>query len=174
MNHVYDKTDVNYFIISDISAQYVYQKKKFAEDLYNYLEKSDKMDASTKKQHHLIIILITKLQKLLLYPSSPQLKKLLPDDQTLIIEAEIKNLVKNKQYAQATYLIFDKFAQIWKKFTVRPESKYYGKNNKGWIDANKATSIKDIFYTISSIVFFSFCIYLCCFMGKKGGKNKDD
>lgn len=173
MNHVYDKTDVNFFIISDISAQYAYQKRKFAEDLYSFLEKSDKMDASTKKQHHLIIVLVTKIQKVLLFPSSDKLKKLIPDDQALIIETEIKTLVKNKQYAQATYRIFDKLALLWKKFSVRPESRYYGKGGEKWFDSKKASSITDYIYLGGSIAFFGFLIFVCCCKDNSGSGKKN-
>ena len=69
INHVYDKTDVNFFVISDVSEKYVYHKNLFMEDLYTAMENHTEIDATYKKTHHLLIVMIIKTKELLFFPS---------------------------------------------------------------------------------------------------------
>ena len=129
INHVYDKTDVNFFVISDIIEKYVYHKKQFVEDLYLAMENNTAIDAKSKKEHHLMIVMITKTKDLLILPSSDRLSKLIPEEKMLQIEMEIKKSMTNRQYAQSVYFTFEKLQQLWKKHTIKEKQSGY---NKGY------------------------------------------
>ena len=68
------------------------------------------INKSNMKKHHLFIVIFKKHDEVIIFGSSPELKKLLPADKVLNIEMEIKKAMKNKNNTPAAivYLIFDK------------------------------------------------------------------
>ena len=120
INHVYEKTDVNLFYISDVIDKYVYKRRQFVEDLYKAMLNSSTINNSTMKKHHLLIVIIKKHDELILFGSSPELKNLLPAEKVLNIEMEMKKSLKNKENTPAAivYLIFDKLQRMWKKYSI--------------------------------------------------------
>ena len=66
-NHVYDKTDVNLFYISDVIEKYTYKKKLFVEDLYKEMENNKEINIDNKKKHHLFLVIIRKTKDYLIF-----------------------------------------------------------------------------------------------------------
>ena len=168
INHVYEKTDVNLFYISDVIDKYVYKRRQFVDDLYEAMLDSKTINNSTMKKHHLLLVVFKKYDELILFGSSPELKKLLPAEKVLNIEMEIKKAMKNKNNTPAAivYLIFDKLQKMWKKYSINMQS-----NNKSTkTSGNTFTSIKDVIYLTGSIGILSLFFYvLCC---RKKSKDK--
>lgn len=165
-NHVYDKTDVNLFLISDIIEKYVYKKRQFVEDLYKEMEKNDNINNKDKKQHHLILVLIKKTNELFIYGSSDKLRKLLPHDEVVRIELEIKKTMETRNYAQAVYYTFEKLNVLWKRFSIYKNQNTYSKNNT-------TTNIADILKIISSVFVLGLFIYVII-VKKKEEPNFDN
>ena len=160
INHVYDKTDVNFFVISDIIEKYVYHKKQFVEDLYLAMENNTAIDAKSKKEHHLMIVMITKTKDLLILPSSDRLSKLIPEEKMLQIEMEIKKSMSNRQYAQSVYFTFEKLQQLWKKHTIKEKQSGY---NKGYSKKGESSSfLMDLLYIVPSVAILGLFIFVCC------------
>ena len=78
INHVYEKTDVNLFYISDVIDKYVYKRRQFVDELYYAMLNSSTINNSTMKKHHLLIVVFKKHDELILFGSSEELRKLLP------------------------------------------------------------------------------------------------
>ena len=168
INHVYEKTDVNLFYISDVIDKYVYKRRQFVDDLYEAMLDSKTINNSTMKKHHLLLVVFKKYDELILFGSSPELKKLLPAEKVLNIEMEIKKAMKNKNNAPAAivYLIFDKLQKMWKKYSINMQSNNKSTKKSG----NTFTSIKDVIYLTGSIGILSLFFYvLCC---RKKSKDK--
>ena len=165
-NHVYDKTDVNLFLISDIIEKYVYKKRQFVEDLYKEMIKNENINKNDMKQHHLILVLIKKTNELFIYGSSDKLRKLLPNDEVVRIELEIKKTMETRNYAQAVYYTFEKLNVLWKRFSIYKNQNTYSKNNT-------TTNIADILKIISSIFILGLFIYVII-MRKKEEPNFDN
>jgi hypothetical protein len=165
-NHVYDKTDVNLFLISDIIEKYIYKKRQFVEDLYKEMEKNENINNKDKKQHHLILVLIKKTNELFIYGSSDKLRKLLPNDEVVRIELEIKKTMETRNYAQAVYYTFEKLNVLWKRFSIfKKQNPYSNKSNY--------TNVTDILKIISSIFILGLFIYVII-MRKKEEPNFDN
>lgn len=157
-NHVYDKTDVNLFYISDVIEKYTYKKKLFVEDLYKEMENNKEINIDNKKKHHLFLVIIRKTKECLIFGSSEELNKLLPKNDVMRIEMEIKKyMIENKNsYAQTVYLVFDKLNFLWKRFNI---NKGY-KNTKS--KKNENSAIKDFIYIIPSIFIVGFIVFIMC------------
>ena len=157
-NHVYDKTDVNLFYISDVIEKYTYKKKLFVEDLYKEMENNKEINIDNKKKHHLFLVIIRKTKECLIFGSSEELNKLLPKNDVQRIEMEIKKyMIENKNsYAQTVYLVFDKLNFLWKRFNI---NKGY-KNTK--LKKNENSAIKDFIYIIPSIFIVGFIVFIMC------------
>ena len=157
-NHVYDKTDVNLFYISDVIEKYTYKKKLFVEDLYKEMENNKEINIDNKKKHHLFLVIIRKTKECLIFGSSEELNKLLPKNDVIRIEMEIKKyMIENKNsYAQTVYLVFDKLNFLWKRFNI---NKGY-KNTKS--KKNENSAIKDFIYIIPSIFIVGFIVFIMC------------
>ena len=169
INHVYEKTDVNLFYLSDVIDKYVYKRRQFVEDLYFGMLNSSTINKSTMKKHHLLIVVLKKHDELILFGSSEELKKLLPADKVLNIEMEIKKAMKNKQNPPAAivYLIFDKLQRMWKKYSINIQGNKTSKSTGN----NTFSTIKDIIYLIGSMGVLSlFSFVLCC----RKNKSKSD
>lgn len=165
-NHVYDKTDVNLFLISDIIEKYIYKKRQFVEDLYKEMEKNENINNKDKKQHHLILVLIKKTNELFIYGSSDKLRKLLPNDEVVRIELEIKKTMETRNYAQAVYYTFEKLNVLWKRFSIfKKQNPYSNKSNY--------SNVADILKIISSIFILGLFIYVII-MRKKEEPNFDN
>ena len=65
INHVYEKTDVNLFYLSDVIDKYVYKRRQFVEDLYFGMLNTSTINKSTMKKHHLLIVVFKKHDELL-------------------------------------------------------------------------------------------------------------
>ena len=168
INHVYEKTDVNLFYLSDVIDKYVYKRRQFVDDLYEAMLDSKTINNSTMKKHHLLLVVFKKYDELILFGSSPELKKLLPAEKVLNIEMEIKKAMKNKNNTPAAivYLIFDKLQKMWKKYSINMQSNNKSTKKSG----NTFTSIKDVIYLTGSIGILSLFFYvLCC---RKKSKDK--
>ena len=168
INHVYEKTDVNLFYLSDVIDKYVYKRRQFVEDLYFGMLNTSTINKSTMKKHHLLIVVFKKHDELILYGSSEELKKLLPAEKVLNIEMEIKKALKNKENSPAAivYLIFDKLQRMWKKYSINMQGNKSSKNT-----GNTFATIKDIIYLIGSMGILSlFFFVLCC----RKNKSKND
>ena len=170
INYVYEKTNIYLFYLSDVIEKYVYKRRQFVEDLYYAMLNATEINTSNMKKHHLFIVLFKKYDELIIFGSSPELKKLLPADKVLNIEMEIKKAMKNENNTPAAivYLIFDKLQHLWKKHTIIPGQ---NKNHK-----NKSPTdfsfVKDIIYMGGSMTILSLFFYvLCC---KNKNKNKRD
>ena len=167
INHVYEKTDVNLFYISDVIDKYVYKRRQFVDDLYYAMLNCSTINNSTMKKHHLLIVVFKKYYELILFGSSPELQKLLPAEKVLNLEMEIKKAMKNKDNSPAAivYLIFDKLQRMWKKYSINAQGSKKGKNS-----GNASVTIKDIIYIFGSMGILSLFFYvLCC---RKSSKNK--
>ena len=164
INHVYEKTDINLFYLSDVVEKYVYKRRLFVEDLYEAMLDSKEINKANMKKHHLFLVLFKKYNELIIFGSSPELVKLLPSEKVLNIEMEIKKAMGNKKNNPATviFLIFDKLQHMWKKYTINATKK----NN----NSNK-TNITDIIYLGGSITILSLFFYTLCIRKKK---NKID
>ena len=170
INHVYEKTDINLFYLSDVIEKYIYKRRQFVNDLYEAMLNATDINKSSMKKHHLLIVLFKKHDEVIIFGSSPELKKLLPADKVLNIEMEIKKAMKNKNNTPAAivYLIFDKLQHLWKKHTINPEhSKNYKKKTP-----NDYTFVKDIIYLGGSLFTLSLFFYILCCKNKK--KDKKD
>ena len=168
INHVYEKTDVNLFYISDVIDKYVYKRRQFVEDLYVAMLNSSTINNSTMKKHHLLIVVIKKHDELILFGSSPELKNLLPAEKVLNIEMEIKKSLKNKENSPAAivYLIFDKLQRMWKKYSINAQG-----NKKTSKSGNVFVTIKDIIYIGGSMGFLTFFLYIFCCRKSKSKKD---
>lgn len=165
-NHVYDKTDVNLFLISDIIEKYIYKKRQFVEDLYKEMIKNENINKNDMKQHHLILVLIKKTNELFIYGSSDKLRKLLPNDEVVRIELEIKKTMETRNYAQAVYYTFEKLNVLWKRFSIfKKQNPYSNKSNY--------SNVADILKIISSIFILGLFIYVII-MRKKEEPNFDN
>jgi len=168
INHVYEKTDVNLFYLSDVIDKYVYKRRQFVEDLYFGMLNTSTINKSTMKKHHLLIVVFKKHDELILYGSSEELKKLLPAEKVLNIEMEMKKALKNKENSPAAivYLIFDKLQRMWKKYSINMQGHKTSKTT-----GNTFSTIKDIIYLIGSMGILSlFFFVLCC----RKNKSKND
>jgi len=157
-NHVYDKTDVNLFFISDVIEKYAYKKKMFVEDLYKEMENNTEINSENKKKHHLLLVIIKKTKDFLIFGSSEELNKLLPKNEIMRIEMEIKKYMKEneKSYAQTVYLAFDKLNLLWKRFNVNK----FNKNKKAKNSTN--SGLKDFIFVIPSIFVLGLFVFVCC------------
>ena len=163
-NHVYDKTDVNLFLISDIIEKYVYKKRQFVEDLYKEMIKNENINKNDMKQHHLILVLIKKTNELFIYASSDKLRKLLPHDDVIRIELEIKKTMESKNYAQAIYYTFEKLNILWKRFSIFKKQNTYSSNKSNF------SNIADILKICSSLFVLGLFIYVLI---KKKSENPE-
>jgi len=170
INYVYEKTDINLFYLSDVVEKYVYKRRQFVTQLYEAMLNSTVINKSNMKKHHLFLVLFKKFDELIIYGSSPELKKLLPEDKVLNIEMEIKKAMKNKQNNAATiiFLIFDKLQQLWKKHTITNQNKKQQNN----YTSSTASSVRDIIYVAGSFCMLSLFFYMLCSKTKR--KNKTD
>ena len=168
INHVYEKTDVNLFYISDVIDKYVYKRRQFVEDLYEAMLNTSTINNSTMKKHHLLIVVIKKHDELILFGSSPELKNLLPAEKVLNIEMEIKKSLKNKENSPAAivYLIFDKLQRMWKKYSINAQG-----NKKSTKSGNVFVTIKDIIYIGGSMGFLTFFFYIFCCRKSKSKRD---
>ena len=168
INHVYEKTDINLFYISDIIEKYVYKRRQFVNDLYEAMLNSTEIKNTTMKKHHLFIVIFKKYNEVIFFGSSPELQKLLPADKVLNIEMEIKKAMKNKSNSPAAivYLIFDKLQHLWKKHTIGQKNSYKKKSNTDY------SFIKDIIYLGGSMSILCLFFYALCCRGKR--KDKSD
>ena len=168
INHVYEKTDVNLFYISDIIEKYAYKRKQFAKDLYEAMLNSKTINNSTMKKHHLLIVVIKKHNELILFGSSPELQRLLPSEKVVNIEMEIKKAMQNKENTPATivYLIFDKLQRMWKKHSINMQG-----NKKTKSSGNIFSTIKDIIYLSGSMIILSLFFYILCCRKKKDKRD---
>ena len=165
INHVYEKTDVNLFYISDVIDKYVYKRRQFVDELYYAMLNSSTINNTTMKKHHLLIVVFKKHDELILFGSSEELRKLLPAEKVLNLEMEIKKAMKNKENSPATivYLIFDKLQRMWKKYSINMQGNKSSKNT-----GNTFATIKDIIYLIGSMGILSLFSYvLCCRKNKE-------
>lgn len=165
INHVYDKTDVNFFIISDIIEKYVYHKNRFMEDLYSAMENHTEIDTTYKKKHHLFIVMIIKTKDLLIFPSSTELARLLPKNKVLQIQMELKKTLEGRNYAQSVYVTFDKLHHLWIK-----HSTFYKKTRK---PSPTFDFLKDLLYIIPSVAILGLFVYVG-FYYKRPKNNKND
>ena len=163
-NHVYDKTDVNLFLISDIIEKYIYKKRQFVEDLYKEMIKNENINKNDMKQHHLILVLIKRTNELFIYASSDKLRKLIPHDDAVRIELEIKKTMESRNYAQAVYYTFEKLNILWKKFSV------FKKQNTYSINKN-ASNIADLLKICSSVFILGLFIYVLFKKKKENSEN---
>ena len=168
INYVYEKTDINLFYISDIIEKYVYKRRQFVNDLYEAMLNSTEIDKTNMKKHHLFIMIYKKYEEVIIFGSSPELKKLLPADKVLNIEMEMKKAIKNKNSpAAVVYLIFDKLQHLWKKHTINAGQKNNKKSN-----ASTGSFVRDFIYLIGSFVILSLFIYIFCCKNKKKHKKE--
>ena len=158
INYVYEKTDINLFYLSDVIEKYIYKRRQFVNDLYEAMLNATEINKSNMKKHHLFIVIFKKHDEVIIFGSSPELKKLLPADKVLNIEMEIKKAMKNKNNTPAAivYLIFDKLQHLWKKHTINAEN---NKNSKHK-NSNDFTFVKDIIYLGGSISILSLFFYV--------------
>ena len=168
INHVYEKTDINLFYISDVIEKYIYKRRQFVNDLYEAMLNSTEIDQKHMKKHHLFIVIFKKYDEVIIFGSSPELQKLLPADKVLNIEMEMKNAMKNKNTPAAiVYLIFDKLQHLWKKHTINP-----GQNKKNKNSNYDFSFVKDIIYlggSFAILFLFFYTLYT-----KNRRKNKRD
>ena len=165
VNHVYDKTDVNYFIISDVIEKYAYNKQNFVQDLYKSMEILETIDTTNKKEHHLIIVLLIKKKELLFYGSSDKLRKLLPKDKLIQISHDVKQSIDAKQYAQCVYFTFEKLHLMWKKFSVKSKTSGKGYQPKG------SSSTMELIYFLGSCGVLGFFAFAFCYKRNKDKKE---
>lgn len=158
INYVYEKTDINLFYLSDVIEKYIYKRRQFVNDLYEAMLNATEINKSNMKKHHLFIVIFKKHDEVIIFGSSPELKKLLPADKVLNIEMEIKKAMKNKNNTPAAivYLIFDKLQHLWKKHTINAENNKNSKNK----NSNDFTFVKDIIYLGGSISILSLFFYV--------------
>ena len=169
INHVYEKTDINLFYLSDVIEKYIYKRRKFVNDLYEAMLNSTEIDKKNMKKHHLFIVIFKKYDEVIIFGSSPELQKLLPADKVLNIEMEIKNAMKNKNTPPAVvYLIFDKLQHLWKKHTINAG----GQNNNKKSKTSTGNFVKDFLSLIGSFVILTLIIYI--FFCKNKKKHKKD
>ena len=167
INHVYEKTDINLFYISDIIEKYVYKRRQFVNDLYEAMLNSTEIDKTNMKKHHLFIMIYKKYEEVIIFGSSPELKKLLPADKVLNIEMEMKKAIKNKNTpAAVVYLIFDKLQHLWKKHIINA-----GRKNNKKSNTSTDSFARDFIYLIGSFVILSLFIYILCCKNKKKFKK---
>lgn len=168
VNKVYEKTDINFIVISDIADKYAYKPKEFLKELYQEMEVAESIDSKQQKTHHLLLLIITKRNELLIYPSSDNLKKLISDEQILKIQLEIKQVIESKNYAKAVMYTFERLQSVWKKYTINQQNKGHNKSNK-----SGSSGIMDLLYIIPSIGVFGGLVFLCC-RNRKKKSMKDD
>ena len=158
INYVYEKTDINLFYLSDVIEKYIYKRRQFVNDLYEAMLNATEINKSNMKKHHLFIVIFKKHDEVIIFGSSPELKKLLPADKVLNIEMEIKKAMKNKNNTPAAivYLVFDKLQHLWKKHTINAENSKNSKNK----NSNDYTFVKDIIYLGGSISILSLFFYV--------------
>lgn len=158
INYVYEKTDINLFYLSDVIEKYIYKRRQFVNDLYEAMLNATEINKSNMKKHHLFIVIFKKHDEVIIFGSSPELKKLLPADKVLNIEMEIKKAMKNKNNTPAAivYLVFDKLQHLWKKHTINAENNKNSKNK----NSNDFTFVKDIIYLGGSISILSLFFYV--------------
>ncbi len=169
INHVYEKTDINLFYLSDVIEKYIYKRRQFVNDLYEAMLNSTEINKSNMKKHHLFIVIFKKYDELIIFGSSPELNKILPRDKVLNIEMEMKKSLKNKSNSPAAiiFLVFDKLQHLWKKHTINE----YNKINKNTKKGNNS-SVRDIIYLVGSFSILSLFSYVLCCKNKK--KDKKD
>ena len=169
INHVYEKTDINLFYISDVIEKYIYKRRQFVSDLCDAMLNSTEIDKTNMKKHHLFIVIYKKYDEVIIFGSSPELQKLLPADKVLNIEMEIKNAMKNKNTPPAVvYLIFDKLQHLWKKHTINAGQNKKYKSKKSNYDLS---FIKDIIYLGGSFTVLFLFFYALCNKNKRKSKN---
>ena len=76
INHVYEKTDINLFYISDIIEKFIYKRRQFVDDLYEAMLNSTEIDKTNMKKNHLFIVIYKKYEEVIIFGSSPELKKI--------------------------------------------------------------------------------------------------
>ena len=170
INHVYDKTDINLFYITDVIAKYEYKRRLFVEELYEAMLNNTSINTKTMKKHHLFIVIFKKYDEVIFFGSSFELQKLLPAEKVLTIEMEIKKAMKNEKNSAATiiYLVFDKLQRMWKKYSINAQ----GNTKKNKSSGNIFENIKDIIYLGGSMSILSLFFYILCCRGKKKDKNE--
>lgn len=130
----------------------------FVEDLYKEMENNTEINSENKKKHHLLLVIIKKTKDFLIFGSSEELNKLLPKNEVMRIEMEIKKYMKEneKSYAQTVYLAFDKLNLLWKRFNVNK----FNKNTKVKNSIN--SGLKDFIYVIPSIFVLGLFVFVFC------------
>lgn len=169
INHVYDKTDINLFYLSDVIEKYIYRRKLFVQDLYEAMLNSTSINKQNMKKHHLFIVIFTKHKECIIFGSSKELNRLLPPYETQQIEFEIKKMFSNRANTSAhiVYAIFEKLQELWKKHTVKTGKNVNYSSNR----SNLMENLRDIFYFICSTVVLGFFTWMFCCRKKKHNKN---
>lgn len=169
LNHVYEKTDINLFYISDVIEKYIYHRREFVSDLYEAMLNSTEINKQSMKKHHLFLVIFRKYKELVIFGSSPELNRLLPIDKVLQIEMEIKRAMGNPSNNPPTiiYLIFDKLQQLWKKHTINK----FKQSNQSSSSSINLTTVKEFLTFCSSFVILFLFIYVLCCRKKKEKKD---
>ena len=153
-NKIYDKVDVNIFVIPRIPDQYAYTHAKYADELNQEIEKNTDIPSENRKTSYLTIIFILKQNNVIIRPSD-KLKKMLSKDDISAIIHDTVPIIQNKNYSKAIVFLFEKLDILWKKY------KKTETNKKQHSEKNMASKMENV-HQMEAIVFvcFLFLIFI--------------
>jgi hypothetical protein len=166
-NKVYEKIDLNIFIIPSVIDDNIYRGSEFASKL---MKKIDNKDITPRRSSYLTLIFCFERSKLII-KSSNKVDNILDDDIKKLIIANVEELIRSKKKEKSILFLFEELDLIWKKFKISNNEKYPTKKNI----LKNARILDEIGnFIISSITIF--LLLLSC-LGRKfysGKSNKFD
>jgi len=124
-NKIYDKTNVNLFIIPRMPDEYVYRSKEYGRLLIkNIMEVNPPADNG--KNSHLNVIFAFKQNILVIIPSE-KLEKILSREAIKSITEDVTVMIKNKKYTESIIYLFDKLDSLWFKYRKQKSENNFGK-----------------------------------------------
>jgi len=170
-NKIFDKVDVNVFVIPRIPDKYAYTHSKYADELIMEIEKNTDINAENRKSSYLTIILVLK-QNIVIIKPSDKLKKILTKDNISSIVTDVVATMKTKNYSRSIILLFEKLDALWFKYK-KPVANDKSKNKYSEKDmASKMDTVNQI-QAILFILFVGFVliVYLYQKWARKNSKK---
>ncbi len=172
-NKIYDKVDVNIFVIPRIPDKYAYTHSKYADELIMEIEKNPDIKAENRKSSFLIIVFALKQNNVIIKPSD-KLKKILSKEKISSIVTDVVETMKNKNYARSIIFLFEKLDALWNKYK-KPVT---NENSKKKYSEKDMASKMDTVQQIQAILFIMFVgfvliVYLYQKWARKNIKKND-
>jgi hypothetical protein len=156
-NKIYDKVDINVFVVAGLHYDYAYKNSKFADELMERLEESTEIDHSKKKSSYLTIIYVAR-QQFVIFKPSEKLEKLLPSDFIKEMTPAIIKIIQSKRYKEAIVFTFKILNIIFEKF--KKNSTNSSNNTTQDLINNLDKGVEYQYYFISALILILLIVFL--------------